>query len=558
MRSKTPETLCWLLALCALSCTGRLSVGAPAPDGEAADASTPAPTQLVTPPAPAVRLTAAQYNRAVTDLFAPLKVPVMQFPAESSQGGFTNVAAAQTPSPLLIASYQTAAQTLAATAVAALPTFLPCATNGQAPIDGCISTFIGDFGSRAFRRPLTAEEKGRYGSFFAAARAQYGIPTALGLVVQVLLQSPHFLYRIEQADAVSDKQPLQKLSSHEMAARLALLFSGTLPDAPLRAAAAANQLQTADEVEAQVRRLLADPRTRTNFHDFFRQWLRFDKLDGLKKSTDPVIGFPQFNEQLAASLRDSLMQFVDAELWDNGSYDAFLSDPVAYVDGPLAAVYGVTAPSGSGLQKVSLDPTQRAGILTQAGVLAANAHETSDSPVLRGVFILDRLLCATPPPPPPGVNQSVPENTGTNALTTRQKFAQIHEQGTCVSCHRVIDGAGFGLEHYDALGQWRTTDNGLPVDSTSTLVGTGDADGAYDGAIELSAKLVQSRRAHDCLVQQLLQFSLGIGKNDIDASAVRPLGDEFKNRRYDFRELLVALARSDAFRYRAPPAGVTP
>jgi hypothetical protein len=249
---------------------------------------------------------------------------------------------------------------------------------------------------------------------------------------------------------------------------------------------------------------------------------------------------------------------VDDELWTRGSYDGFLTDPVAWVDGPLAKLYGVPAPAGAGLQRVALDGSQRAGIVTQAGVLAAGAHETSDSPVLRGVFILDRLLCAAPPPPPPSVNQSVPTGTSDQPMTTRQKFALVHEQGSCVSCHKAIDGAGFGLEHYDALGKWRTTDNGLPVDATATLTGTGDADGPYDGAVALAAKLAASRRAHDCLVQQLLRSSLGVTKDDIDASAIQPLGDAFAAHQHDFRELLVALARSDAFRYRVAPVGVQP
>ena len=317
--------------------------------------------------------------------------------------------------------------------------------------------------------------------------------------MQAVLQSPHFLYRIERADAPSDKPGLQKLTSLEVAARLGLFFTGTLPDAPLVAAAAADQLRTADQVEAQARRLIDDPRTRDNFHTFFREWLRFDKLDGLKKSTDPTSGFPEYNDALLASMTQALMDYVDAELWDRGSYDGFLSDPAAYGDAAVAQLYGAPAPTGAGIQRLALDPSQRAGILTQVGVLAANAHETSDSPVLRGVFILDRLLCAAPPPPPPSVNQSVPTGNSDQPMTTRQKFALVHEQGSCVGCHQAIDGAGFGLEHYDALGKWRTTDNGLPVDATSTLVGAGDADGSYDGAVQLAARLVRDSMAYRSL-----------------------------------------------------------
>jgi hypothetical protein len=496
-------------------------------------------------PAPLARLTNLEYRNTVADLFTGLSLPELALPADNVVEGFDNNANAQTASPALIEAYVADSRAIADLVVANRSKVLPCnPTTAQEA--ACGEQWISAFAPRAYRRPIGADEKARLVSFFEASRTAYDFPTAVGLVVQAVLQSPQFLYRVEIGG--SPKNGSAALSGYELASRLSYFFWDTLPDAELSAAAASGELDSAAGAAVQARRLLADPRARAAVATFHRQWLRFDKMDSMQKSATL---FPNWNAQVAESLRTSTAKFVEHVFWDmGGSLDALLLDNGAYVNDDIASIYGLPKTGSSALEWRETDATRRSGILTQAGLLAGFAHETTDSPVLRGVFVMDRFFCSPPPPPPPGVTAAVSDLTSANgAMTTRDRFAKTHESGTCATCHHAIDGFGFGFSHYDAVGGWRETDNGLPVNATGWISGT-DAAGDFDGAVQLGQKLAGSTQVGQCVTEQWFRYALGLGASDMDACTVSQIAKAMTNNQGDMREILIATVSSEAFRHR--------
>jgi hypothetical protein len=246
-------------------------------------------------------------------------------------------------------------------------------------------------------------------------------------------------------------------------------------------------------------------------------------------------------------------------MWQGpGTIAAFFTSTDAQVNGDLATIYGVPpSPTATATdwRDVTLDPTQRAGFLTRANFLASRAHQLEGSPPLRSVFIRDRLLCLPPLVPPADADLSEPKPTTGNAQTNRQLFEARIAPATCKGCHTVINPMGYGLESYDAVGAYRTTDNGLPVDATGTISGTGDVDGPFTGGVELSAKLAKSKKVAACVAQSWFQYAVGRAPVTADDCRVAKLNLALADAGGDVRELLIALVKSPEFVFRAP---VTP
>jgi hypothetical protein len=490
---------------------------------------------------PFARLTNSQYAATLRDLFAPIAIPDQVPPPDISVDGFDNVASAQVPSAALIAAYQTSAVAVATAATQDPAALVGCSPRTIVDERACASRFLGTFGAKAYRRPLTSAELADLVAFHSTMRAGGAdFPTSITLTIETILQSPNFLYRIEIGTP---------LSPYEMASRLSYLLWNTMPDDALFAAAADGTLATTDGIETQARRMLADPRAHAAIMHFHSQWLELDKMSTLVK--DPKT-FPTFTASTVTSLQQSTSSYIDDIFFGDGTLTALLTDDHAFVNADLAAIYGVAVTSKT-LKKVAVDPTKRAGIVTNAGMLAGFAHTTQDSPVLRGVFVLDRLLCSAPPPRPTDVNTSPPAPNPNVPQTTRDEFATQHEQGACAGCHHVIDGIGFGFENYDAIGAWRTTDNGLPVDSSGWFVtGTaGELQGTFDGAVDLAHELAASPTVHACVARQWLRYALGVDAASIDTTTLEPLVSAFESSNLNMRELVVALVKSDAFRRRS-------
>lgn len=390
------------------------------------------------------------------------------------------------------------------------------------------------FGRRALRRPLSADERQSYTALYTRLAASQGHEVGVRAVLVRLLLSPDFLYHVALGDPATGK-----LTDHEMAARLSYLLWETMPDATLADAADRGELHTPAQVEAQLARLAADQRAGKTIARFARAWLQLEGLDAIVK--DPIL-YPDF-PLLRASMRESLERFV-AEMIATGDLATLLTSDEAFVDDKLASFYGVLQPPPGEWARVTLHANERAGIMTQAGFLSVFGKANRSAPILRGVFVLDRLLCAPPDPPPPGGGVIPPELP--SPTTTRDFFANLTAAPGCASCHDVINPIGFGFEHYDGMGQWRLEERGFPIDATGHL-SLGGADTSFDGAEQLAAALAAAPEVRRCVVRRWFRSRFGRVEGPDDAPLYTAMDDAFASAGGMFRALPSVLAKTDAF-----------
>jgi hypothetical protein len=531
------------LALALLStlagCTGEV-----APSGVPSPSPVPSCEEGGVGSAPLRRLTHDEYDRTVRDLLGDSSLPAARFPNDASPTGFDNEAARLGVGPQLAEAYFTAAEAIAGRAVAErLATIVPCdPASGEA---ACGARFVAELGRRAYRRPLTDDELLRLGELFESVRASLGFVKAVEIAVTAMLQSRHFLYRVELAPGPG---PVVRLSDWEMATRLSYFLWGTMPDDALFAAAAAGRLRDEREIAAEVDRMLTDPKARVGVASFHAQWLRLGALETLNR--DPVL-YPELDDGLRASLRDGTLRFVEDVVFDGGGLDAMLLSETTFADDRLAPIYGV-APTG-GWQPVALDPSRRAGLLTEASILALGGKPREASVVLRGRFVRERLLCHDLPEPPAGVDTTLP--AAMPGQSTRERLARHSTDASCAVCHELMDPIGFGLGHYDALGRWRDTDEGGPIDSSGTVVGLAGADRSFDGARELAGVLAESEDVRRCYVEKWFTFAHGRSPETVDSCALAEIEDAFDAGARSPLELLRAIATSESFRMRPALSG---
>jgi hypothetical protein len=315
-----------------------------------------------------------------------------------------------------------------------------------------------------------------------------------------------------------------------------------MPDEALFAAAAAGRLDDAPGVEAEARRMVADDRARTGILEIHRQWLGLDGIDDVELD---VGTYPMFNLNLRRQMRQEADDLVLSTILDGDHrLSSLLTTRTTRAGRLLGPIYGVDLDPGV---PIDLPEGQRAGILTSAGMLAMTSHAVHPSPVLRGKLVLERLLCHDLGSPPANANITPP--TGAEAATNRERYAEHENNSACSGCHRGMDAVGFGFEHYDAIGRWREEDGGEPVDATGTLSGT-DVDGGFDGAIDLADRLAASTSVRDCVADRWAHQALARPPAAADACALDPVRAAFRDDD-DLIELAVAIARSDAFRFRS-------
>ncbi len=536
-----------LLSLSALGCESSKPDGQPPPvsnAGSGGSTTEPQACELGPVPggAPLRPLTRFQYDNSVRDLLGDTTAPANAFPPENEVDGYRTYAAANKANPLLVESYLTVAESVAGRAASArLAELAPCAEGADAA--ECAAEFLDSFAPRAFRRPLTPAEKQPLLGLFGVGSTQ-SYARGIELMIQAVLQSPQFLYRVDALRAPTEETGAIPLGSYELAGRLSFTLWGSVPDQELLQAATDGHLATAADVEREARRLLADDRARHIVRDFGEQWLGLSRLDGLARDgTDLNVNV------LNDSLRESLGRYLDATYFsEKGSFSQLFTSPDVWLDGSLAPLYGGRAPA-TGFEMQAL-PDPRSGLLTQPALLTLLSHSDQTAPVIRGVFVRERFLCLTVPPPPADLN-AVPPDPDPSA-TTRERFRQHTEQAACSSCHLLIDGVGFGFERYDQLGRYRAVENGFPVDDSGNVVGTGDAqlDGPYSGLLELSARIAESDRARDCLATNWYRYSYGRQEQAADSCSLAQVRTRFAESGGDLKELLVALTQTDSFLYR--------
>jgi len=493
------------------------------------------------------RLTHIEYDNTVRDLLGVDTQPSSGFEADLAQDGFTNNAAGQNVTPALTEQYVLAAESLSEAATANLPGFMGCEPVGDNEA-ACVQQFIQDFGKRAWRRPLSVEEQERMTKLFNTGRASYELVEAVQMVVQAFLLSPHFIYMLEPSPPGSAPGSIVPLDSWQVASRLSYFLTGSTPDAELLAEAEAGTLATPEAVSAQARRLLTTDAARERIGVFYTEWLRLRNIERMLKNGEM---FPNYDLNVASMMLEQVKLFAQSIILDqDGTASDLLTSASTYMNAELAPFYEVQPPSGTAFVEVQLDPSKRAGLLTHVALLAKFAHQDQTDPVHRGKFIRDGILCEGVPPPP--VDAVIEAPLIKPGSTTRERFAQHLEEPGCAGCHLLMDPIGLGFEHYDAVGQWRDTDQGLDVDATGSVIGS-DVAGDFDGAIELAHKLADSEQVKECFARTWFRFALGRSDLDADKGALRVTMDKFSASGYKMSELLVALTETQGFRYQVVP-----
>lgn len=488
--------------------------------------------------APMRRLTRGQYAHAVRDLLQ-IEIDIERLLPEDERLATFRSNVVAPVSGLDVEQYAEVAELVAAEAVRDVDRLIDCDRSALGDA-ACAASFIAQTGKLAHRRPLTTGEQDGYQALFV----EYGaadFATGIAVVLEAMLQSPALLYLVELPTAPADPAAgLAPLSAHELAARLALFLWSSAPDAALLDAAEGGELASAEQSMEQARRMLGDARARDAIASFHLQWLAVDTLPDRGK--DAAL-FPSYDAALAGAMLDETAEFASQVLLEgDGRLQTLLTSTESFASEPLRAIYGL--PPGAS----ELDPAERAGLLTHASFLATHAHANQSAPVLRGKAIRSSLLCDAPPAPPPDVNTTPPEPAPD--ATTRERFAAHTQEARCAACHTYLDPVGFGFEHYDAIGRFRARDGDAAVDASGELLGTSDADGPFDGAVELAARLAQSEQVRSCVSRQWLQYALGRGVSQADQCSLAQAHAAFAAADHDVRELLVAITRTDAFRMR--------
>jgi len=402
----------------------------------------------------------------------------------------------------------------------------------------CQAQILTQFTKRAWRRPPTGDEIARLQAVVADAlsrgdTAEAGIRNAL----QAVLVSPNFIYRVEVDPDPGSRTP-HPVTPFELASRLSYFLWSTMPDDELFASAEGGTLTDRDELERQVRRMLDDPKAVALVDNFAGQWL-FTRALGAQDPDYTL--FPEYDDELEAAFRAETRKFFEAFLTEDLPMTQFLTADFTFANDRLADFYGLPLPGTNDFVKVSLADSPRRGFLMQGSILRVTSRPKRTSPVLRGKWVLDNLLCAPPPPPPPGV-EGLPDGQMTTGSLRDQLEAHLTNP-VCASCHGIMDPIGFGLDNFDAIGKYRTMDAGFPIDASGTLFG----EIPFQNANDLANALAAQPNVYRCIVEKLYTYT-GRPPIRIDAiEHIEQLTRAFKDGGYSLRELIVAMATHPSF-----------
>jgi hypothetical protein len=423
-----------------------------------------------------------------------------------------------------------------------------CRPLSTADETACARKIIDNFARRAFRRPVTDEDLNPLMAFYKAGHANGGFERGVREVVSAILVSPHFLYRAESGEAAGGTRTLSDL---ELASRLSFFLWSSLPDEELLNLAGNSRLSEPGVLATQVRRMLADPRAKTLVNDFAFQWLNLAKLDEIDPDSRL---FPHASGLLdpRALFKEELRLFIDSVLRSDRSVVELLTADYTFLNERLAMHYGIENVKGSQFRRVTLENTARYGLLGKGAVLNLTANPNRTSPVLRGAWILDRLLGTPPAPPPPNVEALKENRPGQKAQTVRERIEQHRSKPTCMGCHGVMDPLGFALENFDTVGQYHTKDPQAmtPIDTSGVLPDGTSIKGPDDLRRALVARPDQFVQA---LTENLLTYALGRSTDYRDMPTVRKIVRDAEANNYRFESIVLGIISSDPFRKREAP-----
>ena len=511
--------------------------------------------------APLRRLTQFEYGNTVRDIFADTTAPEGALPAEVLASGiaiFGNNADSQSVSSLLAEKYGTVAEGIAQRATmtaTALGKLASCgstitSTTVTATEDTCARSIISALVPKVYRRTITTTETDELVTLYKAVRSAATGTFASGIaaVIEATLQGPDFLYRVEFGAPDSTKPTLKRPTGYEMATRLSYLFWGTSPDATLTTAASSGSLVTSAGVMTQAQRLLDDQRSHAVVAFYFDSLLPINGLTTLERDKTT---YPNFNATIGSLMHQETQRFLEYEIYEGpGTYTDILTAPYTFVNAALATYYGMTGVTGTTFQKVSLDTKKRIGLLSQGGVMAGSTVSNTTSPVLRGSFVVQKLMCKPIPLPTGDILAMVKPPDPYSFPTARERFAAHSANAVCHACHQFMDPVGLALENFDPVGQWRDTENNVTIDASGGLQTPGDATSLpVSGPVDLMKAIAASDYTTSCFATHWMEFAYGRAMTTADGCTQQSAQTAFKSSGYNVKKLLLALTQTDAFLY---------
>jgi hypothetical protein len=504
----------------------------------------PAPEFVIRDPGAKIihRLNRTEYNHTVRELLGVDTRPADKFPVDGGGGGgFDNNADTLFVPPILMEKYLAAADEVLA---AAMPERLfPVRPVWYRRERAVAADNVGWFARRAFRRPVEADEVERLLRLYDSARAeQKPFELAVKLAYKAALVSPSFLFRSER-EREGDKP--WRLSDHELAARLSYFLWSSMPDDELFRLADQQRLSDPAVLEAQVKRMLHDPKARALAENFTSQWLGTKTLH---TTVNPDrLKFPKFTETLRDAMAAEPIEFFASLLAEDASLLRLLDADYTFANAELAGLYGLTNVTATNLVRVALPDRTRGGITGMAAVLTQTSYPLRTSPVLRGKWILEEVLGTPAPPPPPLVATLPPDDKVKAGLTFRQRLEKHRQDKNCAACHDRLDPLGFALENFDAIGRWRTQLDGQPVDASGKL-SNGDE---VNGPAQLKDALIKRKQLFlRHLTEKMLAYALGRGLEHYDVPAVKEIADRVARSDHRATSLIIEVAKSYPFQWR--------
>jgi hypothetical protein len=484
------------------------------------------------------RLTRAEYNRTVRDLFGVTSAPADAFPPDSITSGFDNHAASLTTSPQLAQLLLDAAETVAAEALQNKRAEIVICDAAQEGSDACGRKVLGALALKVYRRPPTAAEIDDLMPLIVLAESEGdGFEAGVQLALQAMLVAPQFLFRGIPPEGQGSAGDIVPLDNHAVATRLSYFLWGSTPDDTLLANAAQGALHDPATLRAEFERMLADPKSAALYDGFVSQWLQVGKL--ANATPDPEL-FPMFDETLRQEMADETRLFFESIRQRDASPLELVAGTQTFASERIAAIYGIPGVSGSALQPVTTDPAERAGVLTMPAILTMTSGPTNPNIVKRGVWLAETLLCLSPPPPPDGVP---PQPDPMPGETERERLERHRLDPSCGSCHDLIDPLGFAFESYDAIGRWRNEIDGQPVDNLGEL-----PDGTrFEGVVDMVRHLESNEDFRGCIAQKVLTYALGRSMRRADGCFISAIGDGTITREAKISDLLWAVVTSRAF-----------
>jgi hypothetical protein len=493
------------------------------------------------------RLTHSQYNNTVRDLLGDQSQPANRFPKEDFIHGFKNQLEGQGISPLQAEAYSEAAERLARAAFRGGDQRGLLPVRPASPTDrAAAEAFVRQFGLRAFRRPLKEPQVEQYlRMHLAASQKADDFLAGASLVIEAMLQSPHFLFRIEHGPGDQ---------SFKVASRLSYLLWDTMPTDDMMQAAARDELATRESTEAMARRMLDDPRAALALDEFLAQWMRFDRVLG---ATRDRRRYREFNAEMAAAMTEETRQLFRHLVWNDRNFMEFFTADYTFVSSNLARLYGLPAPSEEFDRVDYPSDSGRSGVLGHGSFLVLTSKPAETSPTARGVFVRNQFLAQEIAPPPPGVNSVLPEIAEDKPMTNRQRL-EIHlNSDACAGCHRLIDPIGLGFEQYDAVGAFQEkmqlrfggrdnpTTKELELDTSAHIQGVENS--LFSRPKELGKLLADSQTCQRCLVKQYFRYAFGREETADDQPILEEAFAGFRDSGFRFRELIMAFVTSKLF-----------